>query len=60
MAESKIVTWVCDKCDTRNTREIGMKEIINDDTCNFCHKVIHEPLVIALATKSDKKKRKKK
>lgn len=61
MAESKIVTWVCDKCNTRNTRETELDGVINDDVCDFCHKNIHEPLVIALAIKpTEKKKRKKK
>ena len=55
MNSCKIVTWLCDKagCNTRNTREIELDKIIFEDTCDFCHKDIHEPITIILVLKTN-------
>lgn len=52
---TKKVYWVCDKrdCNTGNTRYIPVNSVLNDDICDFCHRRIHEPVLIDL--KDDEK-----
>ena len=42
----KFVIWVCDKdnCGSSNTRQIKVRDVINDDICDYCTKAIHEPV----------------
>jgi len=56
---TRIITWLCDKpkCNTRNTREISIDGVINDDICDFCHCAIHEPITVELAIRNPKKRR---
>ena len=58
---TKIVTWVCDKtdCNLRNTREVEPDFVIFEDTCDYCHQDIHEPLTVNLAINYTKKKKNK-
>jgi hypothetical protein len=44
----RAIFWVCDKrdCKTTNSREIPSNIVLNDDVCDFCHKRIHEPILI--------------
>lgn len=50
----KIVIWMCEKCDHINYREVPFKLVINDDTCDHCHKYVHEPcLEMVSKTKLD-------
>lgn len=42
------IFWVCDKkeCGTVNSRDIPINIVLNDDVCDYCHKRIHEPILI--------------
>jgi len=44
--DSILVIWQCDKkgCEQLNRRWISTGKIINDDTCEFCNRRIHEPI----------------
>lgn len=44
------IYWLCDKkgCRTGNIRDIPSDNVLNDDVCDYCHKRIHEPLLIDL------------
>ncbi len=61
MHNTRIVTWTCDKedCGRRNTREIKIDFVLNDDSCDYCERSIHEPILIDLAYRSfpDKKRK---
>ena len=40
------VLWPCDKedCEQLNRRWIEVDSVINDDTCEYCNRRIHEPI----------------
>lgn len=44
------IYWVCDKkdCKTGNNRQIDAGFVLNDDVCDYCHRAIHEPILIDL------------
>lgn len=46
--KTRIVYWVCDKkeCKTTNLREIAINKTIYDDICDYCHRAVHEPILI--------------
>lgn len=46
----KQVYWICDKkgCGTGNNRTLETNIVLNDDVCDYCHRRIHEPLLIEL------------
>lgn len=50
----RYIYWICDKegCNTGNTREIPKGIVLNDDVCDYCHRSIHEPILID--TRDDK------
>lgn len=44
------IYWVCDKkgCSTCNNRVVPTDIVLNDDVCDYCHRSIHEPVLIEL------------
>jgi hypothetical protein len=45
------VYWTCDKkrdCSATNHRTIEIGDVLNDDVCDYCHRRIHEPILIEL------------
>ena len=47
---NRSIYWICDKkgCKTGNNREIPLDRVLNDDVCDYCHRAIHEPILIDL------------
>lgn len=44
---TRTVTWKCeDGCKAFNIRIIDVDRIINDDICDSCGKVYHEPFTV--------------
>lgn len=46
------VYWICESCKTGNRRTIDANIVLNDDVCDYCHRRVHEPVLIDL--KNDK------
>ncbi len=45
------VYWVCAKkktCSATNHRIIAADVVLNDDVCDYCHRRVHEPILIEL------------
>lgn len=44
------ICWICDKSDCKvvNNREIPVGFVLNDDVCDYCHRRVHEPILIEL------------
>lgn len=45
-SDYKVIIWICDKssCRAVNRREIIKGSYLNDDECDTCHQMIHEPI----------------
>jgi hypothetical protein len=42
--ETKVLSWICESCDSENLREVPQDKLIFDDQCDICEKKIHEPI----------------
>lgn len=48
----KTIVWKCEYgCGAANTRIFAFRHIVNDDMCDVCGKVYHEPSTLVVEVK---------